>query len=144
MSFFWTAFRFHFCLWFSEILVTNFFFFYILAWGLQYYFSLCLAYFIIFFENFISISWNLALPFFFLEFNYMCVRTFHYVSFSFVIFPLFFIFFSLLVLGRIFLLTYLLYRSLILPTAKCLCHCLNPPVESPMDSRAQGYSPQGH
>ena len=56
---------------------------YSLAWGLQYYLSLWLGIFHCFQKIPLVSPGILLLPLFFWDFNYMCVRPFHYVSFSF-------------------------------------------------------------
>jgi len=56
---------------------------YSLAWGLQCYFSLWLGIFHCFQKILLVSPGILLLPLFFWDFNYMCVRPFHYVSFSF-------------------------------------------------------------
>ena len=56
---------------------------YSLAWGLQYSFSLWFGIFHCF-QKILVISPGISLlPLFFWDFNYMCVRPFHYVSFGF-------------------------------------------------------------
>lgn len=84
MSFFLDCFQISFLsLVFRNITDKFLFSLYSLAWGLQYYFSLCLGIFHCF-QKILLVSPGISLlPSFFLEFNYMCVRTFHYVSFSF-------------------------------------------------------------
>ena len=84
MSFFLDCFQISFLsLVFRNITDKFLFSLYSLAWGLQYYISLCLGIFHCF-QKILLVSPGISLlPSFFLEFNYMCVRTFHYVSFSF-------------------------------------------------------------
>ena len=145
MSFFLDCFQISFLsLVFRNITDKFLFSLYSLAWGLQYYFSLCLGIFHCF-QKILLVSPGISLlPSFFLEFNYMCVRTFHYVSFSFggyfLCFSSFFL--SLFQAGYFYSLI-CSYRSLILPTAASMPLFKSTSGEPHGQQSLVGYSPQG-